>query len=237
MWNEIRAIPGCKSVRLPGSYGEMFLLPVPPDETSEPSHWMIGQYKDQTGLATALRTSEPLQKFVTDWRVRFGLRATDRPPVDVARQARYGATKAGAHPLTNFGGQRVRELAKPVFDGQPTTNRRGDRQENVRTFWATQTPQSHHVVEFNHLRDIGVNRENGNGEMDHGQLPCVLLAAEFHQRYISSILKQTHGWSADRLRKELGQAYASLYLGRGPLFRPLWDVSRIILRAVGIPIL
>jgi len=234
MWNWIRALPGCKSVWAPGPYGEMFLLPVPPDETLEPSCWMIGQYRDQTRLATDLRDSEELQEFVTDCRVRFGLRKADRPSADVARQERYGSTITGVHHAVDFTAQRIQPLAAPVRDGVHAINRRSDRHENVRTFWATQTPQSHHVVEFNHLRDVGVSREIGFGNMDHGQLPCVLLAAEFHQRYISSVLKQTHGRSADDLRGGLGQVYSSLYIGRSPLFKPLWELSKVILGAAGI---
>ncbi|HEX3716518.1 MAG TPA: hypothetical protein VH595_01005 [Verrucomicrobiae bacterium] len=100
----------------------------------------------------------------------------------------------------------------------------------------TQTPQSHHIVEFNHLRDLGKSHDTGLGEMDHGQLPCVLLAAEFHQRYISSILKQTHGWNLQELRAGLSKVYSSIYLPRGILFSPLWAVSEIILDAAEVPV-
>ena len=51
MWHEIKRTPGCKSVRPPGAYGEMLVLPVPPDEMLKPSYWFIGQYKDQTRMA------------------------------------------------------------------------------------------------------------------------------------------------------------------------------------------
>lgn len=235
MWNEIKAIPGCRAVRTPGSYGEVLLLPVPLDETLEPSCWLIGQYKDQTKLATDLRNSETLQQFVAGCHPRFGFRKTDRPPADVERQERYGATVVGKDMGRDFTAQRVRALAQPVRPGMPPANRLGDRKENVRLFWATQTPQSHHIVEFNHLRDIGESRESGSAEMDHGQLPCVLLAAEFHQRYISSILKQTHGWSEAQLRQGLARTYSSIYMSGSPLFHPLWQVSRIILHAARIP--
>ena len=137
----------------------------------------------------------------------------------------------------NFAPQRVQAVSVPARPGLPTpSNRKGDEQGNVLRFWATQTPQSHHVVEFNHLRDIGVSHETGTGPMDHAQLPCVLLAAEFHQRYLSSILKQTHGWDAARLRAGLAATYSSLYVTGGTPFKPLWEVSKIILRAAGITV-
>lgn len=143
----------------------------------------------------------------------------------------------GADAAKTFAAQRVAALAVPVRPDQPAPlNRVSDGQDNVRRFWQTQTPQSHHIVEFNHLRDVGVSTRDGSGPMDHGQLPCVLLAAEFHQRYFSSILEQTHGWDAARLRSGLGQAYFSLYQSRGVPFRPLWEVSRHILRAAGITV-
>jgi hypothetical protein len=213
----------------------MLLLPIPhPPE--EASCWLIGRYKDQTKLATDLRSNGWLQNLLTDNQVRLGLRQTDKPPVDVQRQKRYGATIVGKHHGDDFTAQRRRVLADPVASGSESANRRGDREENVRVFWATQTPQSHHIVEFNHLRELGVSREHGDGALDHAQLPCVLLAAEFHQRYISSVLKQTHGWSRERLRSGIVSVYSSLYLGRSPLFSPLWDVSKIILRAAGVDV-
>lgn len=234
MWNEIKSIPRCEVIKPPGPYGEMVIIPVPPDETMEPSCWLIGQYRDQTKLATDLRHSESLQNYVAGQRVRFGLRKTDRPPAGVERQKRYGPTVAGTNNRQDFTAARINPLAKPVRPGIQPINRVSDCKENVRQFWATQTPQSHHIVEFNHLRDIGKSCENGTSEMDHGQLPCVLLAAEFHQRYISSILKQTHGWTKPQLQANLGRVYVSIYQTRGPLFYPLWTVAQIILNAANI---
>ena len=167
-------------------------------------------------------------------RVRFGVRESNRPPVDLERVKRYGASIKGLNADHDFTGPRNQSLARPVRGREPTVNRLGDREENVKRYWASQTPQSHHIVEFNHLRDIGVSSKNGHGEMDHAQLPCVLLSAEFHQRYISSILKKTHGLSANQLRDSLAQVYFSIYGKRGPLFQPLWAVSKIILRRAGV---
>jgi hypothetical protein len=198
---------------------------------------MVGRYREQTRLATELRTNPAAQYFLAEHAVRLGLRQTDIAPAELERQERYGTTVAGTNAGMSFQSQRLNPLSTPVKPGPlEPSNRRSDRQENVRLFWATQTPQSHHVVEFNHLRDLGVSKEDGAGPMDHGQLPCVLLMAEFHQRYLSSILKQTHGWNATRLRSDLAQTYRSLYEAGGVPFQPLWDVSRIILRAAGLAV-
>ena len=64
--------------------------------------------------------------------------------------------------------------------------------------------------------------------------PQVLLAAEFHQRYISSILKPAQRWNKTKLRAEIFSLYEGLYLSRSRLFQPLWPVSRLILRQAGI---
>lgn len=234
MWTKIKSIPGCKAVRVPGTDNEMYLLPVPFNEVLEPSFWLIGEYRVQTPFATKLRDSKTLQKFVTENRVRFGLRESDRPPTG-ERQVRFGTQKLAAKP-GDFTTNRVQELATPVKEDAASVNRRTDRELNVKTYWATQTPQSHHIVEFNNLRDIGKSKESGLGELDHGQLPCVLLAAEFHQRYISSILKKLHGASKKDLLKTLPGEYSALYLGRGPLFSPLWSVSRFILQEAGLSV-
>ncbi len=234
MWEEIKKIPGCRSAFAPGGYGEVFFLPVPSVGNLQPSYWMIGRYKDQTSLATALRCFDLPQTYVAACQVRFGMRESDRPPVDMERVKRYGALIKGIHALHDFTGQRIQPLAQPVRPGESVVNRLGDRKQNVNQYWATQTPQSHHIVEFNHLHDIGVSSKQGSGAMDHGQLPCVLLSAEFHQRYISSILKKAHGRSESQLRDSLAQVYSSLYRGRGPLFQPLWAVSQIILRSAGV---
>ena len=234
MWNKIESIPGCKAVRVPGTDEDMYLLPVPFNKVLEPSFWLIGEYRVQTPFATKLRDSKTLQKFVTENRIRFGLRESDRPPTG-DREVRFGTPQLAAKP-GDFTKDRVQILAAPVKEDEASVNRRTDRELNVQKFWATQTPQSHHIVEFNNLRDIGKSKESGAGELDHGQLPCVLLAAEFHQRYISSILKKLHGASKADLLAKLPGEYSALYLGRGPLFSPLWSVSRIILQTAGLAV-
>ena len=234
MWKEIKKIPGCRSDFAPGGYGEVLFLPVPGVDKREPSFWMIGRYKDQTRLATALRSAELPQTYVAASRVRLGVRELDKPPVNLERVKRYGASIKGINTLHDFSGQRNSTLTRPARTGESPVNRLGDRKENVKQYWATQTSQSHHIVEFNHLRDMGVSKRSGSGEMDHAQLPCVLLSAELHQRYISSILKNTHGLSESQLRGSLAEVYFSIYGKGGPLFQPLWAVSKIILRRAGV---
>lgn len=238
MWNEIKKINGSKMALAPSGVGEVVLLPVPGlPVIPTPSCWMVASYNRLTKLATELRTDEALQKFIAEQGVRFGLRETDRPPAFVDRQPRFGATRSGPKAGENFGSQRVLTLAQPVKSAEPIPgNRRGDREENVRLYWMTQTAQSHHVVEFNSLRDIGISKDGAAGPMDHGQLPCVLLAAEFHQAYISSILKPEHGRDANYLEQNLGKIYKRLYRGKCAPLSPLWDVSQAILRAAGVAV-
>jgi hypothetical protein len=70
--------------------------------------------------------------------------------------------------------------------------------------------------------------------MDYFQLPAVLLAAEFHQRYISAILKPTHNWTKAKLEAEIPSMYSSLYLERSKLFEPMWCVSRAVFERAGL---
>jgi hypothetical protein len=239
LWQQIGDIAGAKVVRSP-DFGDVVLLPVPGLGTEADTYWMIGRYTDQTKLATALREDEAAQAFVAKHRVRFGFRKSDVPPIDLDRQERYGETEVNPDTATkDFRGERKKTLVEPVNDENAAQiNRLSDREENVRLYWRSQTPQSHHVVEFNNLRDINRSRKGRGhfGPLDHSQLPCVLLAAEFHQRYVSSALKPTHGMGEEELLRTMERTYWSLYAtGSSPL-RPLWDVSRLILREAGLPI-
>jgi hypothetical protein len=237
LWNQIGAIVGAKTVTS-ARFGDAVLLPVRGLDTDVDTFWMIARYKDQTKLATALRDEEEAQEFVTEHHVRFGFRKTDVPPAGVVREEEYGKTIINKKLASkDFSGKRVNPVTKPVNAENATqSNRLSDREENVRLFWRSQTPQSHHIVEFNHLNEIGRSKKGAGhfGPLDHSQLPCVLLAAEFHQRYVSSILKPTHHLGKNELWKAMEQTYWSLYV-TGPL-RPLWDVSRLILREAGLPV-
>jgi hypothetical protein len=232
IWNKIGSLEGC--THLTGECQGLFAFAI-----RDGTHWLIGPYARLTTLATALRTREDLRDTLAALRVRLGLRATDIAPSG-DRQVRYGTRVQGQHGAHDFTSSRQFSLAKPALPIPPgqsaPTNRRSDREENVRTFWMTQTPQSHHIVEFNNLRDIGKSTEAGKGEMDYALLPAVLLAAEFHQRYISAYFKQAHGMKADALRKMMPGMYRDLYIGRSTLFRPLWDVSEVVLRAAGLAV-
>jgi hypothetical protein len=230
LWNTIAALPGCRKVE-PKNYSQLYLFQTPGNETG----WLIGPYKYLTTLATDLRDNAGLREFLADCRVRLGLRDSDVPPADLERQKRYGATTLGANYNQDFTPARVNPLAPPVSSSAPPpVNRKTDREENVKRFWDSQTPQSHHIVEFNNLETLGKSRKIGVTEMDYLNLPAVLLAAEFHQRYISAILKPAQHWGKAKLQADIVDLYYRLYQGRGPLFDPLWQVSKVILAHAGL---
>jgi hypothetical protein len=232
IWNQIANLPDVQTLPSQG-YGQMLLLPVP-DHTS---NWLVGRYRDLTRLATALRDNASLRELLTKHRVRLGLRDSDVPPAGVERQPRYGKTVAGPNAQTDFTASRKQALATPVkAEAAAPPNRRTDREQNVADFWNTQTPQSHHIVEFNNLETLGASQKTGVKEMDYQQLPAVLLAAEFHQRYISAILRPAQRWTKGRLTSDIVGVYRGIYVTRSTLFKPLWDVSRIILQEAGLPV-
>jgi hypothetical protein len=231
VWNTIAHLPGCRPLTLPKGYGEFFLFQTSVDDTG----WLVGPYKTMTPFATDLRDDEGLRDFLSANRVRLGLRDTDVPPAEIERQRRSGPLVRGPNHDKDFTLARASPVAPPVEETSPVSiNRRTDREENVRRFWASQTPQSHHIVEFNNLEKLEASQRVGSAEMDYRQLPAVLLAAEFHQRYISDILRPAQLWGKQQLRSAIASVYRSLYLGRGPLFEPLWRVSRVILEEAGI---
>ena len=232
VWNTIAHLPGCKPLTPLKGYPRFFLFQTSMDDTG----WLVGPYKELTPFATNLRNDDRLRDFLSENRVRLGLRKTDVPPAEIERQARFGSLIRGTDHDKDFTRDRSNPVARPVQEISPVSiNRRMDREENVRTFWASQTPQSHHIVEFNNLETLGVSQKEGDAEMDYLQLPAVLLAAEFHQRYISAILKPAQRLEKEELKSEIGSVYWGLYGGgRGPLFEPLWSVSKVILKEAGI---
>jgi hypothetical protein len=199
------------------------------DETG----WMIGPYGQLTRFAARLREDVHLRNVLASKRVRIGLRKTDVPPVGIARQQRYGPVVAGDNRERDFTDERSNPLVLPVGKEPVSINRKTDREQNVNSFWATQTPQSHHIVEFNSLNALGVSTAEGKTGMDYLGLPAVLLAAEFHQRYISAILKPAHRWGKEKLHSEIAELYRDLYTRRSKLFEPLWLVSKAILDRAG----
>jgi len=227
MWTNIQNLAGCERVTPPGNYPEFYWF-----RLSDGTGWLVGRYNELTRLATNLRDDAALRDFLSreNNRVRLGLRASDAPPAGVERQERYGSTVAGVNAATDFRGLRLGSSAPPVNPGNPAPiNRKSDREENVKTFWATQTPQSHHIVEFNNLETLGFSKQIGVRDQDYLQLPAVLLAAEFHQRYFSAILKPAQHLGKARLEAEIVAVYRRLYLERSPLFEPLWSISAVIL--------
>lgn len=249
VWNTIQHLRGCKRLTPPRGYSQFFLFQTSHDDTG----WLVGPYKQLTPFATGLRNDDALRDFLSANRIRIGLRATDVPPAGIERQERYGSVVKGPDHDRDFTHARLNPIARPVrdFTGSrlnPVTgaaipasvNRKTDREENVRDFWTSQTPQSHHIVEFNNLETLGASRKVGNAEMDYLQLPAVLLAAEFHQRYISAILRPAQRWRAQQLKSSIASVYRDLYLrndsGRGRLFEPLWEISKVILNEAGIKI-
>lgn len=232
LWNKISKLPDCERVAPPSSCrGDMFLLRVAADNSS----WLIAQYESLTVFATALRERSDLRDFLGDHQVRIGLRASDIPPAAVERQKRFGNTQVGANADKDYTAVRKKELSRPVNSSTPIqVNRRTDREANVHSFWQTQTPQSHHIVEYNNLAKLGVSQKGRMKEMDYDRLPAVLLAAEFHQKYISMILKPPQHWPVAQLRRDITSLYRQIYVQHSELFKPLWEVSKVILAEGGL---
>ena len=229
LWEAIRNLKSCRHLAMPEPYpGVLYFEPLA--TTGRGFCWLVGSYRDLRSIATDLRYSDGLQATIAGANVGFGLRNSDIPPAHVAAQERYGATRRGPHAATDFRSQRTSGLAKPVrADGVESINRKSDRELNVASYWKTQTPQAHHIVEFNNLETLGASRASGEREMDYQQLPAVLLMAEFHQRYISSILKPAHRMDAAKLRRDIWDVYRNIYQRQHPMLKPLWDISELIL--------
>ena len=228
LWNTIKSLPGCERAAPPGlNESHIYLLRVERDKSA----WLIAPYESLTRFATALRQRADLRDFLSANRVRIGLRDTDKPPAEVERQPCFGDTVAGKNAGVNYTVARKNPSAIPVNPpASASVNRRTDREGNVLGYWQTQTPQSHHIVEYNNLAKLGVSGKGRATEMDYERLPAVLLAAEFHQKYISMILKPPQHWPKDVLRRGISMLYRKLYLQRSDLFQPLWKVSEAIIR-------
>jgi len=224
-WQEIANIPKCTLALPRRGLANFFLL-----RNSDDTNWLIGQYRHLTQFATDLRGDQSMQDFLSVNQVRIGLRSTDVPPANIARQEKYGTRIRGQDCDRDFTQRRRAHVSRPVRAASTLPpNRLTDREQNVRTFWETQTPQSHHIVEFNNLEGLGISSRDGKRSMDYYQLPAVLLAAEFHQRYISAILKPSHHWKSAELETRIETVYSDLYEKRSELFKPIWLVSKIIL--------
>jgi len=236
MWGDISKLrTGNRTVKRvsgPGNIGDMYLLHIKKVGGQAASNWMVGAYEEQTKLTKNLRNSLKKQTFISGHDVRFGMRKTDHPPKTKFKkyQKGYGKAQVGKHVHTNFKHKRKTSLSAPTCGGPAPENRRSDREQNFNSYWLRMVPQSHHIVEYNHLEKL-VPDEIGVGPMDHAQLPCVLLAAELHQLYVGKVLDPTRDWDQKKLKKDIGEVYRSLY--SGPVLDPLWTVAKIILQAAG----
>jgi hypothetical protein len=230
-WKAITALRGCKSVKPPKNYPPFFVFRNSVDDTG----WLVGPYRALTRFATDLRNDPELRDFLSSNRIRIGLRKTDVPPANHLRQEKYGALIHGDNRARNFTAERLNPMAQTARSGAvPAVNRKTDREENVKGFWDSQTPQSHHIVEFNNLETLGVSTRDGSEGMDYFQLPAVLLAAEFHQRYISTILRPMQRWEKKNLERQSVSKYRELYMLGSSLFAPMWLISEVILKKAGL---
>jgi hypothetical protein len=230
-WKAITALRGCKLVKPPKNYPPLFVFRTSVDDTG----WLIGPYRAMTRFATDLRDDQSLRDFLSSNRIRIGLRQTDIPPQNIVRQESYGSLVRGDNHAKDFTAKRLNPMAQTVRTaGVPAVNRKTDREENVKGFWQSQTPQSHHIVEFNNLDTLGASTRNGSEGMDYFQLPAVLLAAEFHQRYISAVLKPMQLWEKKQLQSRVVSTYRDLYMVRSNLFAPMWLISKIVLEKAGL---
>jgi hypothetical protein len=189
--------------------------------------WLIGDHPTLARLANQLRSDESLCDQLIARNIYFGFRKTDTPPVGLKRQPSYG--RLILNKILDGNKRRVHAKLPPLRDDDNTgTARISDKFLTVKNYWRTQSPQAHHIVEFNNLATIGVSRRTGKRDLDYDGLPCVLLMAEFHQRFVSSHLKETHIWtgSQSQLLKNLKLLYAKIY--RNSWNKPLWHISQII---------
>ena len=214
----------CKPANLTGNFEKVILLP----SANESFNWLVGTYPILCSLAKQLRSDKDLQKIITDLNICFGFRKTDIPPTGLARQREYGNMQP--RPAADFRKYRIAKEHTPAVHNTSSPHRLSDQFQNVEIFWATQSPQAHHIVEFNNLKKAGVSTANGNSDLDYLQLPCVLLMAEFHQRYVSSKLKDTHTWDDQpaELIKKLQAKYDKIYCTDAPKLASLGKISTAI---------
>jgi len=91
-----------------------------------------------------------------------------------------------ARPSGDFIECRKIETHTPIAKDKACGSRISDRHANVMSYWKTQSPQAHHIVEFNNLEAVGASTRDGSGDLDYLQLPCVLMMRSF----ISGMLAQ-----------------------------------------------
>jgi hypothetical protein len=270
LWNTIFSKLG-KKVWPPQGKAPLYLFKVKGKNNAtswlDDTNWLVGEYQHLAQFASGLRENQDLQDFMSEHRIRIGLRKSDVAPTGKQEKG-YGPLveipggktdhssdrqNPVSRPLTDFADGRLNPVPQPA--GAASGYRRTDHEANVKKYWESQTPQSHHIVEFNNLEKLCGSRKKeddgrwAQGEMDYQQLPAVLLAAEFHQRYISIMLKSPQKWDGQTLKSSIDSVYRALYLQnhvppaseRGGaaaeprrLLEPLWDISLVILKQASL---
>ena len=228
IWEQIAQSGLCEPARLPRPYGGVLLS----SGRNPNDRWLVGPHPVLNRLAKQLRHDETLCDLLRARRVHFGFRSTDVPPLSCKQQKSYGDTVS--RPVADHSKQRRESGHQAVrSDAPPPKSRITDALANVEAYWSTQSPQAHHIVEFNNLEEVGVSRRLGLEDLDYDRLPCALFVAEFHQRYISSLLKETHNWRGQpaQLLARLRRVYENIYRKQAPSLLSLWRISEVILNA------
>jgi hypothetical protein len=228
IWERIKSAGVCKPLPLPEPFPDVLVT----RDIGQEGHWLVGPYSNLKRLARQMRSDAALCELLSKRKVRFGFRETDQPPTGLKWQRAYGEMEPRAS--ADHTAERKKTILSPVLPNQPQpTARFSDEFANVERYWAAQTPQAHHIVEFNNLRELGLSSEEGTGDLDYKQLPCVLLMAEFHQRYVSSYLKSTHEWDGKpkEVLARLTNLYQAIYRHQNRALHSLWQIAETILKA------
>ena len=178
--------------------------------------WVIGRHHALKQLAKGLRIDPVLRDRFAHLRVRLGDRANDNPPIEPA------VRRIEASPLK-----------QNLVAGRPFQRQR-DFFQGVEDFWRCKTLESHHIVEDNIVEKL----EQDTGELDREQAPCVLLAAELHQRVFSAAMtrlgqrdafspKSSPAEVLKQLESLIEELYVRAVVDRAP-FRELKALAAII---------
>ena len=224
LWAFLVSSGNCVPAGLTGKFESVLMAP----NAKESLNWLVGTYPVLCEMSKSLRTSESLYKLLCEKGVQYGFRKTDKPPTGIIRQKEYG--KSEAQPAGDFSKSRIIETHTPISKDKVCDSRISDHYANIKSFWKSQSPQAHHIVEFNNLEMVGVSTRTGSGDLDYKQLPCVLLMAEFHQRHVSSKLRDTRTGDdqpAERIKK-LRARYDQIYCSHAPQLASLGKISAAI---------
>jgi hypothetical protein len=220
-----------------------------------PKGWLIGSYAALCELADALKWDpnrngykiEALEAKLRKCRPRFGLRKTDRPPQrefqkkmdefdeltveeELELASDQGLDKLIARRTASPEAYRGRGEAGGGKNATSAEPRRAELYDEVRDFWISQTLQAHHIVEDNIVKKLGLRAP----ELARAEAPAVLLAPEFHQRYLAVPKAEREAFN-NKLTPEsafiaLRKISAGLYLH--PVLAPLGQTSDLIIRRV-----